>query len=85
MAPFEAGTGKLEAVLGMGAAIDYMNLLGINNIQKYEKELSRYIISKFGKKKFKNAQLSSPPSGTLLNVTSGISDNTSRIILKFRF
>lgn len=52
---FEAGTGRLEAVAGLGAAIDYMNALGIEKISKYEKELTRYCLRLF--KKTKNVTL----------------------------
>lgn len=46
---FEAGTGKLEGVVGLGAAIDYINHLGIKNIQKYETTLTKYAISQLSK------------------------------------
>jgi len=41
---FEAGTGKLEAVVGLGAAIDYINAIGIKNVQKYEERLTKYAL-----------------------------------------
>jgi cysteine desulfurase/selenocysteine lyase len=39
---FEAGTPNIEGVIGMGAAIDYMNSVGIDNILSYENELLEY-------------------------------------------
>ena len=48
---FEAGTGRLEAVAGLGAAIDYMNLIGIRKIIAYEAELTRYCLRLFQKTK----------------------------------
>lgn len=42
----EAGTPNIAGVIGLGAAIDYINRVGIENISKYEKELRNYLISK---------------------------------------
>ena len=39
---FEAGTPNISGVIGFGAAIDYMNSIGFNNIEVYEKELLDY-------------------------------------------
>lgn len=39
---FEAGTGKLEAVVGLGSAIDYINLIGYENIGKLDYDLTEY-------------------------------------------
>jgi cysteine desulfurase/selenocysteine lyase len=41
-AKFEAGTGKLEAVAGLGAAIDYINSLGFKTIARLDRELTEY-------------------------------------------
>lgn len=38
----EAGTQNIAGVIGMGAAIDYINNLGIDNIHNYELELKKY-------------------------------------------
>ena len=43
---FEAGTPNVEAVLGMGAAITYIENLGMENIASYEKELLEYATNK---------------------------------------
>jgi len=43
---FEAGTPNIEAGIAFGAAIDYINRLGINNIAKYEEELLLYATEK---------------------------------------
>lgn len=45
-AKFEAGTMNLEGIYGFGAAIDYLNSIGMENIESYEKELRKYAISK---------------------------------------
>ena len=39
---FEAGTPDIAGVIGLGAAIDYVNELGINTIASYESELLTY-------------------------------------------
>ena len=43
---FEAGTQNISGVIGLGAAIDYLMELGMENIEKYEKELHDYAIKK---------------------------------------
>ena len=39
---FEAGTQNVEGVIGLGAAIDYIENLGYDNIKKIEKEIVSY-------------------------------------------
>ncbi len=39
---FEAGTQNVEAVVGLGAAIDYINNLGYDKIQEIEKQVVSY-------------------------------------------
>ena len=39
---FEAGTPNISGVIGFGAAIDYMNDIGFDNIEAYEQELLKY-------------------------------------------
>lgn len=46
---FEAGTPHIAGVIGLGAAIDYLNKIGINNVQKHEKELTSYTLRKMAK------------------------------------
>lgn len=41
---FEAGTPAIEAVMGLGKAIEYLMNLGMDNISKYERELHSYLI-----------------------------------------
>lgn len=42
----EAGTPNIAGVIGLGEAIRYLNKIGINNIEKKEKELRDYLIEK---------------------------------------
>ena len=39
---FEAGTPSIAGVIGLGAAIDYVNRVGLQNISEYENELLKY-------------------------------------------
>lgn len=38
---FEAGTPAIAEIIGLGAAIDYLRKIGIENIEKHEKELTK--------------------------------------------
>lgn len=42
----EAGTPNIAGVIGLGAAVDYLNNIGIDNIESYEKKLKSYLIDK---------------------------------------
>jgi cysteine desulfurase/selenocysteine lyase len=43
---FEAGTPNIADVVGLGAAIDYLNAIGMENIAAYEAELLNYATAK---------------------------------------
>ncbi len=43
---FEAGTQNIAGVIGLAKAVEYLNNLGMDNIENYEKELKKYAISK---------------------------------------
>ena len=49
---FEAGTQNVEGVVGLGAAIDYIENIGYDMIQKIEKELISYAIEKLSQLDF---------------------------------
>ena len=46
---FEAGTQNVGGVVGLGAAIDYIEKVGYENIEEHEKELVEYAIDKLKK------------------------------------
>lgn len=46
---FEAGTGNIEGVIGLGAAIDYLNEVGLKNIEIYELEVKKYLLERLEK------------------------------------
>jgi cysteine desulfurase / selenocysteine lyase len=43
---FEAGTQNVEGAVGLSAAIDYLEDIGLENIHKYEMELTAYALEK---------------------------------------
>ncbi|HLD24597.1 MAG TPA: cysteine desulfurase [Patescibacteria group bacterium] len=43
---FEAGTPHIAGVIGLGAAINYLTTLGMENVRKHEKELVEYAMEK---------------------------------------
>lgn len=44
---FEAGTPDIAGVIGLGAAVDYLTNLGMDNVRKHEEELVEYAIKRF--------------------------------------
>lgn len=57
---FEAGTQNIEGVLGLKAAIEYLNKIGLENIEKYEQELKDYLIKEL--KELDNIEVINPNS-----------------------
>ena len=49
---FEAGTQNVEGVIGLGAAIDYIENLGYDNIEQIETKLVKYARSELSKLEF---------------------------------
>ncbi|HEV8289360.1 MAG TPA: SufS family cysteine desulfurase [Candidatus Norongarragalinales archaeon] len=45
-AKFEAGTQNVEGAAGLSAAIDYLENIGMENVQKHEQEITRYALEK---------------------------------------
>ncbi|MDY6062222.1 MAG: aminotransferase class V-fold PLP-dependent enzyme [Erysipelotrichaceae bacterium] len=43
---FETGTPNIEGILGLGGAIEFINEVGIENIEAYERDLARYFMDK---------------------------------------
>ena len=44
---FEAGTPNIADAIGLGAAIDYLTTLGMENVRNHEIDLTRYALEKF--------------------------------------
>lgn len=43
---FEAGTPNIEGAIGLAAAIEYINKIGIEKIEQHEQDLRKYLIEK---------------------------------------
>ena len=52
---FEAGTPNIAGVIGLGSAIDYINRVGIDNIEKHVLSLRKYAIEKM--ERLKNVEI----------------------------
>lgn len=67
----EAGTRNIAGVIGLGAAIDYLEKIGLEKIHLYEMELKKYLVEKI--KKVPNIKVynESYESGVLLFNVSG--------------
>jgi cysteine desulfurase/selenocysteine lyase len=46
---FEAGTPAIAEAIGLGAAIDYLNLIGMETIARHEQEITAYAIDQLSK------------------------------------
>jgi len=44
---FEAGTPAIAEAIGLGAAVDYLTALGMDNVRAHEQELTAYALEKF--------------------------------------
>lgn len=45
---FEAGTPNISGVIGLGAAIDYLQSIGMQRVAEYESELHAYLVAQLG-------------------------------------
>ena len=43
---FEAGTPNISGAIGLGAAVDYLQSVGMANIHRYEQELTTYAVER---------------------------------------
>jgi len=43
---FEAGTPNIAGVIGLGAAIDYLEVIGLENIQRHDHNLANYAVQR---------------------------------------
>ena len=46
-AKFEAGTPPITEVIGLGAAIDYLERIGMHNVRQHELQMSAYVLNTF--------------------------------------
>ena len=69
---FEAGTPNIAGAIALGAAVDYLNSVGLENITKREKELKSYLVSKLSEIKHVNIVNKACDSGVLAFNVDGI-------------
>ena len=43
---FEAGTPNVEGAIGLGAAVEYLSSLGMQNVRRHEKDITEYALKK---------------------------------------
>lgn len=72
---YEAGTPPIAEVLGLGAAIDYLNDIGLDVISKYEEMLKKYLLEKLSRLSFVKIFNHSIDSGIVSFKVDGISSN----------
>jgi cysteine desulfurase/selenocysteine lyase len=46
---FEAGTSNIADTIGLGAAVDYLSALGMENVRRHEVEIVKYALDALGK------------------------------------
>ena len=79
----EAGTPNIEGDIGLGSAIDYINSIGINNIENYVSNLRSYAIDKLSKLKNIDIYNKDIKSSTIIfNVRGVHSQDTSTYLNK---
>lgn len=44
---FEAGTPNIADSIGMGAAVDYLSAVGMDNVREHEKRITKYALTRF--------------------------------------
>lgn len=72
---YEAGTPPIAEVLGLGAAIDYLNDIGLDVISRYEVMLKKYLLEKLSRLSFVKIFNHSTDSGIVSFKVDGISSN----------
>ncbi|MEM8787942.1 MAG: cysteine desulfurase [Pseudomonadota bacterium] len=66
---FEAGTPAIVQMIGLGAALDYMTTLGMDNIAAHEAGLRDYAMAKFQGLNWLNVQGTLPDKGAIFSFT----------------
>lgn len=78
---FEAGTPSIEGVLAMGAAIKYLNSIGMEKIEKYENDLKKYLEDELNKIDNIKVLNKNPDSGTILFNIEGVFPQDTSVFL----
>ena len=48
---YEAGTPNIVGAIGLGAAVDYLSKIGMENVHEHEREIAKYAIGRMGEVK----------------------------------
>lgn len=67
-AKFEAGTAPMAEAVGLGAAIDYLQAIGLDAIERYEHELAAYALERL--RDVPGIELYGPPAGRRAGIVS---------------
>ena len=81
---FEAGTPNIAGGIGFGAALDYLNKVGMKNVRAHEKELLKYVFDKLeGLEKLRifNPQDPEKQCGIVLFDIKGLSPHQTALAL----
>jgi cysteine desulfurase/selenocysteine lyase len=81
----EAGTSNIEGVIGLGAAIDYLNSIGMDKIEAHDIELKKYAVEKL--KMLPNIDVYNPlTKGSIIafNVKNIFSQDTATYLNKYK-
>ena len=66
---FEAGTPGIVQMIGLGAAIDYMQSVGLENIAEHETKLCNYAVEKLSKLNWLNVYGNTATKGAIFSFT----------------
>jgi len=66
---FEAGTPPIVQIIGLGAAVDYMTALGLDNIAAHEARLRDYAEERFAGLNWLSVQGTAPGKGAIFSFT----------------
>ncbi len=66
---FEAGTPGIVQAIGLGAALDYMSGLGMQNIAAHEQDIRQYAESRLSGLNWLNVQGTAPDKGAIFSFT----------------
>jgi cysteine desulfurase/selenocysteine lyase len=66
---FEAGTPPIVQIIGLGAAVDYVTALGMDNIAAHEAGLRDYARERLGGLNWLNVQGDAPGKGAIFSFT----------------
>ena len=79
----EAGTPNIAGVIGLGASIDYLNNIGMDNIRKHELELGTYLYNRLKELSHINIVNKKPTSIIAFNVNDIFSQDVAVYLNKY--